>query len=77
MEYILAGDVEKKSPLQSDMAAAPRGPIPAKVLELTRSFYEALLTKNSQDFDELDSHSQQLISVIERDIEAIKIADTV
>jgi hypothetical protein len=63
--------------IKTDITATNRGPIPTKVLELTRSFYEALLSKNSLDFDELDSHSQQLISVIERDIEAIKIADTV
>lgn len=63
--------------IKTDIAAKNRGPIPTKVLELTRSFYEVLLSKNSTDFDELDSHSQQLISVVEHDIEAIKIADTV
>jgi hypothetical protein len=63
--------------IKTDMTSTKRGPIPTKVLELTRGFYEALLSKKSADYEELKINSQKLIGGIERDIEAIKIADAV
>ena len=63
--------------IKTDITSTKRGAIPSKVLELTRSFYEALLSKKSVGYEELEIDSKELIDGIERDIEAIKIADEV
>jgi hypothetical protein len=60
-----------------DVASVKRASIPTKLLELTKSFYEALLNKKSADFEKLEEDSEELIASIERDIEAIKVADLV
>ncbi|HEV2691996.1 MAG TPA: hypothetical protein VG347_03800 [Verrucomicrobiae bacterium] len=63
--------------IQMDSASTTRGPIPTKILELTQKFYEDLLAKGSTDFERLEQDSEELIGSIERDIEAIKVADVV
>jgi hypothetical protein len=65
------------SHIKSDISSTKRGPIPTKILELTREFYEGLLWKKSADFEELEERSEELIASIEREIESIKVADAV
>ena len=63
--------------IKFDTTSTKRDAIPTKILELTRDFYDALLKKKSLDYGGLEEHSEELIALIEREIEAIKVADPV
>ena len=63
--------------IRTDLAGVKRGQIPTKVLELTQSFYEELVKTNSKNFDEVQQHSEKLLTSIENQIEDIKVADVI
>jgi hypothetical protein len=60
--------------IATDLVEVKRGPIPTKVLELVRSFYDELERTKPKDFNELERNAEGLCVAVEQRIEEIKVA---